>query len=41
MENFDITESSKTKDFFRFILALLFGIVLAFFSVIFLGLLTT
>ncbi|MDG1139558.1 MAG: hypothetical protein P8N49_08595 [Opitutales bacterium] len=37
MEDFDILENSKTKDFIRFILALSAGVVIALFTVIFLG----
>jgi len=40
MENFDILENSKTKDFVRFIMALSVGILLALSSVLVLGIIS-
>jgi hypothetical protein len=40
MENFDILENSKTKDFVRFVLALSVGVVLALSSVLVLGIIS-
>ena len=40
MENFDILENSKTKDFIRFILALSAGVILALSTVLFLGIIS-
>jgi len=40
MENFDILENSKTKDFLRFVTALSVGVVLAHSSVLVLGIIS-
>ncbi len=40
MEDFDITENCKTKDFIRFIIAISAGVFFACASVVFLGLIS-